>query len=102
MFTVFGFGAFLLSVFRFFPTALLGVLIGLVSVRSRSVFPCMLSHALNNGFAMVLMSQGVDLTFEAWMLVPAAAGVALASWTRAPLSAAGTPPGAPPRSPAVG
>lgn len=77
--TALAFGAFHLSIFRFFPTTTLGLVLGLLSVRSRSVGPGMLAHALNNAAAMVALSSGLDVQFSAWMLLPAALGVALAA-----------------------
>lgn len=65
------FGLFHLSVFRFLPTAVLGCALGALSVRSRSVLPGMLAHALNNGFAMVALSQG-------WAVEPGWASAAAA------------------------
>lgn len=44
-----------LSLFQqFFNAAILGVFLGLLAVRSRSLLPCVLFHALNNGFAVAL------------------------------------------------
>jgi sodium transport system permease protein len=43
------------SVYRLLPTAFLGALIGLVRLRTRSIFPGMIIHALNNGLALALL-----------------------------------------------
>lgn len=80
--TAVAFGAFHLSVFRFFPTAGLGLVIGALSLRSRSVGPGMLAHALNNAVAMCLLAYGVEVAFNAWMVVGAGAAVALVIWPR--------------------
>ena len=37
---------------QFFNAAILGVFLGLLAVRSRSLLPGVLFHALNNGFAV--------------------------------------------------
>ena len=54
------FGLFHLDVYRLFGTTALGVLLGYATVRSRSVFPAVLIHALNNGAAVVAMMVGAD------------------------------------------
>lgn len=69
--TALAFGLFHLSLFRFFPTTVLGVLLGFISIRSRSVLPGMLAHVLNNGLAMVAFSLGWSLQFG-WPMVAAA------------------------------
>lgn len=43
------FGLFHLSVHRFLPTAMLGALLALVRLRTGSILPCILLHALYNG-----------------------------------------------------
>ena len=81
--TAVAFGAFHLSVFRFFPTAALGLVLGLFSLRTGRVGPGMLAHALNNSVAMVALSYGLDVGFSWPMVVLGAAGVALAvPWRR--------------------
>lgn len=54
------FGAFHLSgetAIRFLPTAWIGVLMGIVVWRTRSIFSSMLMHFVNNGFAVVVVSR---------------------------------------------
>jgi sodium transport system permease protein len=54
------FGAFHLSfetVIRFLPTAWLGLLFGLVVWRTRSIFPSMLMHFVNNATVLVLVAN---------------------------------------------
>jgi membrane protease YdiL (CAAX protease family) len=54
------FGAFHLSgetAIRFLPTAWIGVLMGIVVWRTRSIFASMLMHFVNNGFAVVVVSR---------------------------------------------
>ncbi len=75
--TALAFGLFHLSIFRFLPTAVLGCALGVLSLRNRSVLPGMLAHALNNGFAMVALSQGWAV--EAGWASAAAAVVVLAA-----------------------
>ncbi|MCK5799010.1 MAG: CPBP family intramembrane metalloprotease [Deltaproteobacteria bacterium] len=48
------FGLFHLSIYRFVPTAVLGVVLALIALRSGSIYPSMLFHALNNGAAILL------------------------------------------------
>jgi sodium transport system permease protein len=43
------------SVYRLLPTAFLGVVIGLTRLRTRSILPGMIIHALNNGLALALL-----------------------------------------------
>jgi sodium transport system permease protein len=74
--TAVAFGVFHLSVFRFFPTFALGVVLGLLSLRARSVFPGMLAHALNNGFGMLALHYGWPVEPD-WRAFVAAAGVFL-------------------------
>jgi sodium transport system permease protein len=40
------------SVYRLLPTAFLGVVIGVTRLRTRSILPGMIIHALNNGLAL--------------------------------------------------
>src|SRR5437870_3950123 len=48
LFTSLAFGAFHFSLYKLLPTATLGLLLGLLAVRSGSIIPSMLAHALNN------------------------------------------------------
>jgi sodium transport system permease protein len=43
------------SVYRLLPTAFLGALIGITRLRTRSILPGMIIHALNNGLALALL-----------------------------------------------
>lgn len=82
------FGAFHLSgetAIRFLPTAWIGLLMGIVVWRTRSIFASMLMHFLNNGLAVVVVSvpavRGAlltDLGEPNWWLV-ALAPLALAA-----------------------
>ena len=45
------FGVIHLSVFRFLPTLLLGLILGFLTVRTRSIVPAMLFHMVYNGLA---------------------------------------------------
>ena len=51
----FFFGLFHLNVFLFVPTFLLGVVVGLLTVRSRSLLPAILFHLLYNGVLIALI-----------------------------------------------
>lgn len=88
--TALAFGAFHLSVFRFLPTAVLGVALGVLSVRARSVLPGMLAHTLNNAFAMVVLSYGLPLEFGPPLVVAAAAAVVVLLVRPAALSGSAT------------
>lgn len=52
--TAFLFGCFHLSIYRLLPTAILGMLLGYIALRSRSIFPAMAAHAINNAAAVLL------------------------------------------------
>jgi sodium transport system permease protein len=52
------FGAMHLSPYRFIPTFLLGISFGALAVASRSIFPAMLAHALNNAAVVLASSAG--------------------------------------------
>jgi sodium transport system permease protein len=54
------FGLFHLDVYRFFGTTALGVLLGYMTLRTRSVLPAVAMHAINNGIAVALMAAGAD------------------------------------------
>ena len=70
------FGLFHLDVYRLFGTTVLGLLLGYMTVRTRSIFPAVLVHALNNGSAIIAMMLGVEsLRLNAPLL--AAAAIAL-------------------------
>lgn len=49
------FGVYHMSIVKFFTTALLGMVICHVSYKSKSIFPGMLMHFLNNALACVVM-----------------------------------------------
>ncbi len=51
--TALAFGALHASIFRLAPTAALGLVLGGLSLRSRSVVPGIVAHALNNGLAVL-------------------------------------------------
>ena len=50
------FGAFHLSLYRLIPTTLLGILMGILVLRSRSIWTSAVFHGLNNGAAIVLLA----------------------------------------------
>lgn len=53
------FGFFHMVIFRFAPTAFLGVLLSAVTLLTGSIFPSMLWHALNNTMALLSNSEDV-------------------------------------------
>ncbi len=55
------FGAFHLSLARIVPTAALGVLLGLLAVRSGSLWPGVVFHALHNGLSLLIARSGRDV-----------------------------------------
>lgn len=75
------FGAFHLSVYRFFPSAILGVFLAIIVIRSGSILPAMLFHFLNNASTLVisrLSTKGMsDDSMLEMRLVIAAAGIFL-------------------------
>jgi sodium transport system permease protein len=54
------FGMFHLDVWRLLPTTLLGILLSWVAFESRSLYPSMVVHLINNGMLVVLSSMKVD------------------------------------------
>ncbi len=60
--TAFLFGAFHLSIYRLFPTTVLGLMLSWLTYQTGSIFPAMIAHALNNGLSLLLshwQNQGV-------------------------------------------
>ncbi|MDD6328712.1 MAG: ABC transporter permease [Lachnospiraceae bacterium] len=49
------FGVYHMSIVRFFPTMLLGAIICFVSYKTKSIFPGMMMHAMNNALSVVAM-----------------------------------------------
>jgi membrane protease YdiL (CAAX protease family) len=63
------FGAYHASIYRFFPVTLLGLLLGALRVRSRSLWPSIAFHAANNILVVLLLRSGRDgvpLPREPW------------------------------------
>jgi sodium transport system permease protein len=52
--TAVAFGLFHLSIYRFVPTTLLGVVLGVIAQRSRSLWPAIVFHATSNAAIVVL------------------------------------------------
>lgn len=68
------FGAFHLSPHRFLPQAVLGALLGVLALRSGSLWPAVVAHAAHNGLAVVLLDAGLgDEAIPPWTILPAAA-----------------------------
>jgi sodium transport system permease protein len=75
------FGAFHLSVHRLFGTAALGVLMAIVVLRTGSIYPAMLFHALNNGLSIIAahtLGDAPDATIPAAAIVLGGAVMAVA------------------------
>jgi sodium transport system permease protein len=66
-----------LSAYRFVPTFMLGLLLGTVALSSRSLWPAMLVHALNNASVVVLTGPATGDEPTSWSLPFAGAGLAL-------------------------
>lgn len=60
------FGFFHFQIFRIPVSALLGVILTVVTLLTGSIFPAIVWHAVNNGLAVVLATRGVDLTEASW------------------------------------
>ncbi|MCB9562302.1 MAG: CPBP family intramembrane metalloprotease [Kofleriaceae bacterium] len=68
------FAALHVSLVRAAPTFLLGVILGIVTIRSRSVVPAMLAHALNN---LIALSLAAGYLRPLWTAIEAGPDVAL-------------------------
>ncbi|MCF6283715.1 MAG: ABC transporter permease subunit [Candidatus Hydrogenedentes bacterium] len=53
------FGMFHLSIYRFLPTAVLGVLLTYLTVRTGSIYASMLLHFINNALAVLLQTESL-------------------------------------------
>lgn len=74
------FGAFHMSAHRFFPQAALGALLALLVIRTRSIWPAVLAHALHNGVLVGWALSSDDLAQDVerpLMLALFAGGVVL-------------------------
>jgi sodium transport system permease protein len=75
------FAAFHLDPFRFVPVFLLGLLLGYLTLRSGSLVNSMLSHTINNGLALVIVTYGSSTwlkplisgedSLQYWLIIPA-------------------------------
>jgi membrane protease YdiL (CAAX protease family) len=75
------FGLFHFSLFRLAPTAYLGVVLGIVTVLSGSIYPAMAWHALNNALGLAAGHYELELdALPAYGYVLAAAGLAVSFW----------------------
>jgi len=70
------FGLFHLSIYRFLPTALLGIIAGWLVLRTRSIVPAMILHAVYNGIGIWAGGAGGALEGEI-LSAPLVAGVVL-------------------------
>lgn len=78
--TALAFGLFHLSIYRLFGTAALGVVMGLLVWRTRSIYTSALFHAINNTLALVgafalSPSDALELELPTWAIVLAAIGM---------------------------
>ena len=55
------FGIFHVALFRFVPTACLGILLATVTLLTRSIFPAMLWHGLSNATSVIVYNLGFPL-----------------------------------------
>jgi sodium transport system permease protein len=60
------FGAVHMSIYRFAPTAVLGGVLTLLTLRSKSLIPAMILHATYNGILVLQTGEGFDPRF-AWL-----------------------------------
>ncbi|MCG2760530.1 MAG: CPBP family intramembrane metalloprotease, partial [Candidatus Delongbacteria bacterium] len=64
------FGGMHLNVFTLFETSVLGVLLGLITIYSGSIFPAMIMHFINNAVTIVLMKLTINgsINKDVWFL----------------------------------
>lgn len=75
------FAAFHLDPFRFVPVFLLGLLLGYLTIRSGNIINSILSHTLNNGFAVIISTYAASAwlkpllkdsdNLQTWIVIPA-------------------------------
>lgn len=58
------FGLFHLDLYRLIPTTILGIALGHITYRSRSIAPAMLAHFCNNATLIILARAGLDQRME--------------------------------------
>lgn len=63
------FGVFHLSMFRFLPTGLLGILLSFLTLISGSIYPSMILHFVHNGYYLWATYNKVDLTSTPCIIV---------------------------------
>ena len=75
------FGIIHTSIYRLLPTGILGAVLAGIALRSRSVFPAMLLHAVYNGLIVLSaedrLGYGEDAWFTTWAPLASLIGVAL-------------------------
>jgi sodium transport system permease protein len=74
------FGLFHMSSYRLVPTALLGFILGLLVVRSKSIFPSMLLHAFNNGISVLIVALSLNVDKSPGLIVAAVISTIIGSW----------------------
>jgi sodium transport system permease protein len=78
--TALAFGLFHLSIYRLFGTTALGVVMGLLVWRTRSIYTSALFHAINNSLALVgafalSSSDALELELPSWAIALASVGM---------------------------
>jgi len=66
------FGIFHMNPYRFLPTMIIGLYLGYLAQRTKSIFPGMIVHAINNGLIYVLVYLFSDKADMQWALEEAA------------------------------
>jgi membrane protease YdiL (CAAX protease family) len=75
------FGLFHMALFRFAPTFALGVCLATVTLLTRSIYPAMLWHALNNGLGVWTAQNHILLgELEPEYYLPGVAALAVSFW----------------------
>jgi sodium transport system permease protein len=74
------FGLFHMSSYRLVPTALLGFILGVLVVRSKSIFPSMLLHAFNNGISVLIVALSLKVETSPGLIVAAVISTLIGSW----------------------
>lgn len=69
------FGAFHLSIFRVAPTGVLGIVLSALTLATRSIFPAMLLHILNNGMALAMTKYKLEPLLQEYWYVCAISGM---------------------------
>jgi len=63
------FGAFHLSLFRFLETGLLGIVLTILTIKSRSIYPAMIMHFVNNASSILLMEMTKEENIDRYKVI---------------------------------